>query len=113
MNGQVLEETKKERDIGVIVSANMKLTAQCSQTAAQRVLGQLARAFHYRDRHIFLRLYKHYVRPHLKFSTQAWAPWTEGDRKSLEKVQQRAVKMMSGLKSNIYEERLRELKRPS
>ena len=111
MNGQVLEETKEERDIGVIVSANMKPTAQCSQAAqtAQRVLGQLARAFHYRDRHIFLRLYKHYVRPHLEFSTQAWAPWTEGDRNCLEKVQQRAVKMISGLKSNIYEERLREL----
>jgi ribonuclease P/MRP protein subunit RPP40 len=111
MNGQVLEETKEERDIGVIVSANMKPTAQCSQAAqtAQRVLGQLASAFHYRDQHIFLRLYKHYVRPHLEFSTQAWAPWTEGDRNCLEKVQQRAVKMISGLKSNIYEERLREL----
>jgi ribonuclease P/MRP protein subunit RPP40 len=35
--------------------------------------------------------------------------WTEGDRNCLEKVQQRAVKMISGLKSNIYKERLREL----
>jgi ribonuclease P/MRP protein subunit RPP40 len=115
MNGQVLEETKEERDIGVIVSSNMKPKAQCLRAAktAQTVLGQLSRAFHYRDRHIFMCLYKQYVRPHLEFSNQAWAPWTEGDRNGLEKVQQRAVKMVSGLKSNIYEERLRELNLPT
>ena len=115
MNGHVLEETKEERDIGVIVSANMKPTAQCMRAAktAQTVLGQLSRAFHYRDRHVFMRLYKQYVRPHLEFSTQAWAPWTEGDRSCLEKVQQRAVKMVSGLKSHVYEERLRELNLPT
>ena len=58
MNGHVLEETKEERDIGVIVSSNMKPTAQCLRAAktAQTVLGQLSRAFHYRDRHIFMRL---------------------------------------------------------
>jgi hypothetical protein len=114
VNGQVLEETKEERDIGVIVSSSMKPTAQCMRAAktAQTVLGQLSRAFHYRDRHIFLRLYKQYVRPHLEFSIQAWAPRTEGDRNCLEKVQQRAIKMVSGLKSNIYEERLRELNLP-
>ncbi len=80
---------------------------------AQTVLGQISRTFHYRDRHIFLRLYKQYVRPHLEFSTPAWAPWTEGDRNCLEKVQQRASKMVSGLKSNIYEERLSELNLPT
>ncbi len=76
MNGQTLEETKEERDIGVVVSSNMKPTAQRLRAAktAQTVLGQLSRAFHYRDRHLFMRLYKQYVRPHLEFSTQAWAP---------------------------------------
>ena len=111
MNGQVLEETTEERDIGVIISANMKPAAQCAKAAqtAQAVLGQLARAFHYRDRHIFVKLYKQYVRPHLEFSTQAWSPWAEKDKACLEKVQQRAVKMVSGLGSESYEERLKEL----
>ena len=94
MNGQVLEETKEERDIGVIVSANMKSTAQCSQAAqtAQRVLGQLARAFHYRDRHIFLRLFKHSCDhisnflpkpgPHgLKETEIAWRKYSRGQSK--------------------------------
>jgi ribonuclease P/MRP protein subunit RPP40 len=115
MKGQVLEETKEEKDIGVMVTSNLKPTAQCARTAkmAQTVLGQISRTFHYRDRHIFLRLYKQYVRPHLEFSTPAWAPWAEGDRNCLEKVQQRAIKMVSGLKSKIYEERLRELNLPT
>ena len=68
----------------------------------------MARAFHYRDRHVFIRLFKQYVRPHLEFSTQARSPWTEADKSVLEKVQQRAVRMVSGLKSE-YSERLTKL----
>jgi hypothetical protein len=46
-------------------------------------------------RHVFMRLYKQYERPHLEFSTQDWSPWTEGDKACLEKVPQRAVRMVS------------------
>jgi len=115
MNGQELEETEEERDIGVVISSNMKPSAQCAVAArtAQGVLGQITRAFHYRDRHVFMRLYKQYVRPHLEFSTQAWAPWTEADKACLEKVQQRAVRQVSGLASTSYEDRLLELNLPS
>jgi hypothetical protein len=111
MNGQELEVTAEERDIGVMVADNLKPSAQCAKAArtAQSVLGQLTRAFHYRDRHIFIRLYKQYVRPHLEFSTQAWAPWTEADKSCLEKIQQRAVRMVSGLAGKTYEERSVEL----
>jgi hypothetical protein len=111
MEGQKLERTVEERDIGVMISSNMKPSVQCAKAAqtAQAVLGQITRAFHYRDRHVYMRLYKQYVRPHLEFSTQAWAPWTEADKACLEKVQQRAVRQISGLASNDYEERLVEL----
>ena len=111
MGGENLVVTEEERDIGVIVTDNLKPAAQCSKAArtAQAVLGQISRAFHYRDRHVFVRLYTQYVRPHLEFSTQAWAPWTEADKKVLERVQMRAVAMVSGLVSQDYEARLTEL----
>jgi len=111
MDGHVLQETTEEKDIGVYITKNLKPAAQCRAAArtAQAVLSQLTRAFHYRDRHVFLRLYMQYVRPHLEFSTQAWSPWHEEDKACLEKVQQRAVKMISGLRANEYEERLKEL----
>jgi len=76
---------------------------------ASVVLGQIGRAFHYRDKRTFGRLYKQYVRPHLEFASQAWSPWLRGDIEVLEKVQQRAVKMIGGLRGVTYEERLAEL----
>ena len=56
-----------------------------------------------------MRLHVQYVRPHLEFSTPAWAPWAEGDKNVLEKVQRKAVGMVSCLRSKVYEERLKEL----
>jgi hypothetical protein len=41
----------------------------------------------YRDRHVFVRLYVQYVRPHLEFSVPAWSPWQKADKECLEKVQ--------------------------
>ena len=73
------------------------------------MLNQISRAFHYRDRHVFVRLYKTYVRVHLEFSTPVWTPWLKTDIDLLEKVQIRAVNMISGLSGHTYEEKLREL----
>ncbi len=61
------------------------------------------------SRHVFLKLYMQYVRPHLEFASPTWAPWMEGDKERLEKVQRRAISMISGLRSQQYEEKLREL----
>ena len=77
---------------------------------AQVVLGQIGRAFHFRDRHVFIHLYKQYVRPHLEFVGQAWAPWTAADKAVLENVQKRAIRKVSGLGSAEYEDRLNELR---
>jgi hypothetical protein len=111
MCGSVLEVTREEKDIGVIISDNLKPAAQCAKAArtAQTVLGQITRAFKYRDKSVFLQLYKQYVRPHLEFAVQAWSPWHQADKEVLEKVQRRAVAMVSGLRGRDYEDRLREL----
>jgi hypothetical protein len=112
MRGHVLERTEDERDIGIKVTANLKPAAQCKKAAqtAQTVLAQISRAFHFRDRKIFTGLYIQYLRPHLEFSSPVWSPWTAADKEILEKVQRRAVGMISGLKGTSYEEKLLELK---
>jgi hypothetical protein len=56
-----------------------------------------------------MQLYKQYVRPHLEFAVQAWSPWQQADIDTLERVQRKAVGMVSGLLSRDYEARLREL----
>jgi hypothetical protein len=62
-------------------------------TITTSVLNQLKRNFHFRDRHIFVNLYKQHVRPHLEFSSQAWSPWLVGDIEVIEKVQEKAVRI--------------------
>ena len=111
MSGEQLKVTEEERDIGVNTTSSLKPSQQCKKAArtAQTVLSQLARAFHFRDRRVFLRLYIQYVRPHLEYAVPAWAPWYETDKECLEKVQRRAVRMISGLKATSYEEKLKEL----
>jgi hypothetical protein len=111
MRGVKLGKTEEEKDIGVTITKNLKPSVQCEKAAgrAASVLNQIRRNFHYRDRHTFVRLYKQYVRPHLEFASPSWSPWLTGDIERLEKVQEKAVKMVAGLKSKIYSERCIEL----
>jgi hypothetical protein len=52
---------------------------------------------------------KYHVRPHLEYTAVAWSPWLETDKAVIEKIQKRAVSMVSGLKGKTYEEKLLEL----
>ena len=45
----------------------------------------------------------------MEYASQAWSPWCKKDIDVLEKVQERMLKMCSGLKGNTYEERLLEV----
>ena len=74
------------------------------------MLGTISHAFHFRDRHVFLNLYKQYVRCLLEFSVSVWCPWTAADKDGLERVQRRAVNMISGLSGRNYEDKLKELR---
>ena len=55
-----------------------------------------------------MKLYKLYVRPHVEYGVQAWNPWTDTDKATIEKVQERALRYTSGLHGHSYNERLRE-----
>jgi len=111
MAGTRLIESDKERDIGVIISENLKQAAQCEKAAnkATSVLGQILRAFTYRDSQVLPKVFKTYVRPHLEFASPAWAPWQAGDIERMEAVQKRMVRQVTGLTSITYEGRLEEL----
>lgn len=111
LKGHTLEETEQERDIGIIIHKSLKPGAQCKRAAAKAraVLGQICRNFHFRDRHVFLQLYKQYVRPHLEFSSAAWSPWMQGDKDELEKVQEKVLRMTAGLKEREYKDRCKEV----
>jgi hypothetical protein len=111
MDGVTLKVVEAETDIGVIVQDNLKPHRQCqkSANAAMGVLRTIWRNFHYRDKKVYISLYKQYVRPHLEFSAVAWSPWQEGDKALLENVQIKAIQAVSGMAGLTYEEKCREL----
>ena len=111
MNGIQIEETKEEKDLGVWTEASMKPGKQCATAAksANFTLGQIQRAFHYRTKKTLVPLYKSFVRPKLEFAVQAWSPWHEGDKKVLEKVQERMIRMLSDAQGATYEEKLKSV----
>ena len=112
MNGEPLLVVDDEKDIGIHIHKSLKPSVQCARAAqtANVVLGQISRSFHFRDKKFFLNLYKQHVRCHLEFSVPVWSPWSVADKEIIEKVQIRAVNMISGLKGVSYNDKLQELK---
>ena len=104
MNGVELEESREEKDLGIIVTDKPSVSAQCAKAAktANTVLGQISQAFHFSDKDIFNGLYKQYVRPHLEYTVQAWSPWQEKDKEILESVQKRAARSVSECETYLW-----------
>ena len=111
MNVTILSTVRKEKDIGVIVNKDLKPSLQCAEAAqrASAVLTQISRAFLYRERHVFLKLYIQFVRCHMEFAVSAWCPWTVQDVEVFEKVQKKAINLINGLQGMTYDEKLVEL----
>ena len=111
MGGTKLRSVEEEKDKGVTVHHSLKPSTHCKKISdiASAVLRQLSKNFHFRDRHVFRKLYIQYVRPHVEFASPAWSPWNETDKAMIEKVQIKAVNMISGLVGRTYEEKCSEL----
>ena len=110
MGGTILSKTVKEKDLGVTINANMKVSEQCRIAASKgnQVLGMIRRNITYKEKSLIIPLYKAIVRPHLEYCIQAWNPYLRKDVDMLEKIQRRATKLIPGLRDLTYEERLNE-----
>ena len=74
MGDTVLNTTVKERDLGLTISGDMKVSEQCGITAAKgnQTLGLIWRNIVYKEKELIIPLYKAIVRPHLEYCIQAW-----------------------------------------
>jgi hypothetical protein len=111
LNGNEIPVRDCERDLGVIISSNMKFSTHCATIAksAERVLWCIRRAFQYISKDVFLRLYKSLIRPRLEYASSVWCPHYLRDIEIIERVQRRATKLFRPVKDLPYESRLREL----
>ena len=91
MGGTILSKTVKEKDLGVIMNANMKVSEQCRIAASKgnQVLGMIRRNITYKEKSLIVPLYKAIVRPHLEYCIQAWNPHLRKYIDMLEKIQRR------------------------
>ena len=110
MGGTILSKTVKEKDLGVTMNANMKVSEQCRIAASKgnQVLGMIRRNITYKEKSLIIPLYKAIVRPHLEYCIQAWNPHLRKDVDMFEKIQRRATKLIPELRDLTYEERLKE-----
>jgi len=111
MNGVTLESVEEEKDLGVIITSDLKVSSQCAQaySKANKMLGVINRTIKYKSEEVMMSLYKTLVRPHLEFCTAAWSPHYQKDKAIIEKVQHRFTRMMHGCKEKPYEDRLSQL----
>ena len=111
MNQHVLDETVEERDLGVMMSSDLKPSVHCrlAYNRANGILGLIRRTFMYRDPQTLLCLYKTMVRPHLEYAVSAWSPQYKKDNVLLERIQHRFTRMIPGFAGLSYEERLLRL----
>jgi len=111
LDNKTLQKVHQEKDLGVIISDDMKSSLQCIQaySKANKMLGVINRAIVYKSKEVMLSLYKTLVRPHLEYCTVAWSPHYVKDRVLLERVQRRFTRMVPELKGLSYPDRLKKL----
>ena len=109
--GSDIETTDLEKDLGVLISSDLKFSKQCIEVEkkAQRLLGYIKRQFQFRNKEIVLTLYNSLIRPHLEYAVQFWSPTLRKDIERLERVQARATKLIPSIRHRGYERRLQAL----
>jgi len=72
MNDVKLECVSEEKDLGVIISEDLKCEKQCSEAVkkANIIMGMIKRNFIDRSKEAIIPLYKSLVRPHLECCCQ-------------------------------------------
>ena len=86
-----------------MVTSDLKPSTQCALAAkkAMSILGLIRQTFKTTDVEDFRILYNGYVRPHLEYCVQVWSPHLRKDVQCVEKVQERATKLVHGMKNLI------------
>ena len=104
MNDQKLEVIDSEKDLGVVVTSDLKSGQQCRQAYARahKMLGLVTRVVKHRDPVLLLRLCKSLVRQHVEYAVSSWSPHYVKDKVLLERVQHRFTRLFENLRDLEY-----------
>ena len=112
MDGHWIEENEVQKDLGVLISNDLKVAAQCQDVVnkANKILGAIKRNVMHKSVEVISLLYKAYVLPCLEYCIQAWSPFLRKDLEKLERVQKRASKIIPSIRHLNYIDRLKKMK---
>ncbi|PKU41298.1 rna-directed dna polymerase from mobile element jockey-like [Limosa lapponica baueri] len=110
LGADLLLSSSVERDLGVL-DDKLSMKQQCALVAkkASGLLGCIKKSVVNNSREVILPLCSALMRPHLEYCVQFRAPQFKKDKEPLERVQQRATKMIKRMAHLSFEERLRGL----
>ena len=101
MNGQLLNSVTEHKDLGVIISSNLKVADHChyASNKTNKILGLIKRTIKHRNTTVMVQLYKSLVRPHLEYCSPVWNPYYSKDKAMLENVQHRFTRLFPELRA--------------
>ena len=98
LHGQVLEEVSSAKYLGITISNDITWTKHIEKTTskANSKLGFLKRNLKVKDQKLKEKAYKAIVRPTLEYCSTVWDPHSQQQSRSIEKVQRRAARWVTG-----------------
>ena len=113
--GDELDHVFEEKDLGVIIDMELTFEEHIATKVkkANGIMGLIRRSFSFLDGETFKKLYTSFVRPHLEYANPVWSPHLRKHIRLLESVQERATKLVDGIKNLDYTERLKKLDLPT
>ena len=112
LKGKEIKKVTEEKDLCLIITEDLKPKRHIAETVkkANKILGMIRRTITCKNKDIIMNFYKTLVRPILDYGSAIWSPYLKKDITTLEKVQRRATKMITGMRTLPYRERLRRCK---
>jgi hypothetical protein len=109
---KVIPVVKSIRDLGVIVSDNMKFHEHIENItkAASRSAILIKKCFVYDNPKFLMKMFNVFVRPKIEYASQVWNPYLLMDIDMLENVQRRFTKYIPQMFNLSYPQRLHQLK---
>ncbi|XP_073231870.1 uncharacterized protein [Porites lutea] len=110
LNGSVLEEVYKFRDLGLLTNHHLSWNSQVDAITnkASRILGLLRRTCRgCKDTETLKVLYCTLVRSQVEYGSVVWSPYTARNIDKLEHIQRRGTKFILGKRNFTHDERLK------